>query len=208
MRKSGLIAINLEDDDTICTAKMTGGQDDVILFTRNGMSIRFSEQDARDLGRNTKGVRGIKLENNDYVIGMEVVSDENTSVLVLTEQGYGKRTTFHEYHIQRRAGKGLIAIKTTERNGKVVSAFTVDPTTEIVMVTQGGQLIRTRAGEFREIGRNTQGVLAARLDEGDSLVAAARVFTTGLEEAEEEGGEESGPTQGELLPEENETEKE
>lgn len=208
MRKSGLIAINLEDDDTICTAKMTGGNDDVILFTRNGMSIRFSEQDARDLGRNTKGVRGIKLENNDYVIGMEVVSDENTSVLVLTEQGYGKRTTFHEYHIQRRAGKGLIAIKTTDRNGKVVSAFTVDATTEIVMVTQGGQLIRTRAGEFREIGRNTQGVLAARLDEGDSLVAAARVFTTGLEEAEEEGEEESGPTQGELLPEENETEKE
>ena len=209
MRKSGLIAINLEDDDTICTAKMTGGNDDVILFTRNGMSIRFSEQDARDLGRNTKGVRGIKLENNDYVIGMEVVSDENTSVLVLTEQGFGKRTTFHEYHIQRRAGKGLIAIKTTERNGKVVSAFTVDATTEIVMVTQGGQLIRTRAGEFREIGRNTQGVMAARLDEGDSLVAAARVFTTGLEEVEaEEETKEDGPSQGELTLDDSEQEKE
>jgi DNA gyrase subunit A len=144
------------------------------------MSIRFNEKNCREMGRATRGVRGINLRSGDRVIDMEVVDNENTSVLVLTENGYGKRTTFSEWRVQNRGGKGVITIKTTQRNGKVVSAFTVVDTDEIVMVTESGQLTRTRAGEFREIGRNTQGVRASRLAEGDRLVCAARVLPEGM----------------------------
>ena len=177
-RRGGIIAINIDDDDSLVSVELTSGHDDILIVTRNGMSIRFNENDCRPMGRATRGVRGINLGKGDKVIDMEVVDDENTSVLVLTEHGYGKRTTFSEWRVQHRGGKGVITIKTTTRNGKVVSAFTVQDTDEIVMVTESGQLIRTRAGEFREIGRNTQGVRATRLGEGDRLVCAARVLPT------------------------------
>ena len=175
-RKGGIIAINIDADDTLETVKITSGHDDILIVTRNGMSIRFNEQDCREMGRATRGVIGIRLDEGDRVIDMEVVDSENTSVLVLTENGYGKRTTFSEWRGQKRGGHGVITIKTTERNGKVVSAFTVKDDDEVVMVSESGQLQRTRAAEFREIGRNTQGVRATRLAENDKLVCAARVL--------------------------------
>ena len=175
-RKGGINAINIDDDDVLEDVKLTTGHNDVLIVTRNGLSIRFSENDCRKQGRTTRGVRGIRLKDGDYVVGMEIVDDENTSVLVLTEKGYGKRTTFSEWRVQHRGGKGVITIKTNERNGKVISAFTVSDADEIVMVSEGGQLSRTRANEFREIGRNTQGVRASRLSEGDKLVCASRVL--------------------------------
>ncbi|NLF40714.1 DNA gyrase subunit A, partial [bacterium] len=177
-RKGGIIAINIDSDDTLESVKITAGHDDILIVTRNGMSIRFNEQDCREMGRATRGVIGIRLKDTDRVIDMEVVDDENTSVLVLTENGFGKRTTFSEWRCQSRGGLGVITIKTTDRNGKVVSAFTVKDDDEVVMVTESGQLTRTRASEFREIGRNTQGVRASRLSEGDKLVCAARVLPT------------------------------
>lgn len=175
-RRGGIIAINLDDDDTVMGVELTSGHDDILMVTRDGMSVRFNEEDIREMGRVTRGVRGIRLRQGDYVIDMEVVDNENTSVLVLTENGYGKRTTFSEYRCQRRGGTGLITIKTTERNGKVVSAFTVQDTDEIVLVTESGQISRVRASEFREIGRNTQGVRAFRLGDADRLICAARVL--------------------------------
>jgi len=185
-RRGGIIAIRIDNDDTLESVKLTNGDDDVLLVTRHGMSIRFNEKNCRTMGRATRGVRGIRLRKGDRVIDMEVVDDENTSVLVLTENGYGKRTTFSEWRVQRRGGKGVITIKTTERNGKVVSSFTVRDADEIVMITESGQLVRTRAGEFREIGRNTQGVRASRLSNGDKLVCAARVLQSSPEEDKEE----------------------
>lgn len=175
-RRGGIIAINLDDDDTLRSVKQTSGSDDILVVTRDGMSIRFNEEDCREMGRTTRGVRGIHLREGDYVIDMEVVDNENTSVLVLTEHGYGKRTTFSEYRCQHRGGTGLITIKTSARNGKVISAFTVQDTDEVVLVTESGQLSRISASEFREIGRNTQGVRAFRLTEEDRLICAARVL--------------------------------
>jgi len=187
-RRGGIIAINIDDDDTLESVKLTSGHDDVLIVTRDGMSIRFNEQDCREMGRTTRGVRGINLREGDRVIDMEVVDNENTSVMVITENGYGKRTTFSEWRVQRRGGTGVITMKTNERNGKVVSAFTVQDTDEIVMVTQSGQMTRTRAGEFREIGRNTQGVRALKLEEGDKLVCATRVLPEGASESNGENG--------------------
>ena len=181
-RKGGIIAINIDDDDTLESVKITGGHDDILIVTRNGISIRFNEQDCRETGRATRGVRGISLEKGDRVIDMEVVDNENTSVMVLTEHGYGKRTTFSEWRCQHRGGKGVITMKTNERNGKVISAFTVQDTDEIVMVTESGQLQRTRASEFREIGRNTQGVRATKMADDDRLVCATRVLPTDASE--------------------------
>ena len=194
-RRGGIIAIRIDDDDSLVSVKLTDGNNDVLIVTHEGMSIRFNEHDCRTLGRATRGVRGIGLRKGDRVIDMEIVDDENTSVLVLTENGYGKRTTFSEWRVQHRGGKGVITIKTNKRNGKVVSAFTVQDTDEIVMVTESGQLIRTRAGEFREIGRNTQGVRASRLSEGDRLVCAARVLRTADSEEEIETANEGAEEQ-------------
>ncbi len=191
-RRAGIIAINIDDDDTLESVKLTSGHDDVLIVTRDGMSIRFSEQDCREMGRTTRGVRGIHLRAGDCVIDMEVVDNENTSVMVITENGYGKRTTFSEWRVQHRGGTGVITMKTNERNGKVVSAFTVQDADEIVLVTQSGQLTRTRAGEFREIGRNTQGVRALKLDEDDKLVCAARVLPEGANENGDENGAANG----------------
>ena len=174
-RKSGIIAIDIDADDTLESVKITNGQQDILIVTRNGMSIRFNEQDCRSTGRDTRGVKGIELKAGDRVINMSVPDSENTSVLVLTENGFGKRTTFSEWRVQNRGGKGVITMKTSERNGKVVSAFVVADTDEIVMVTESGQLTRIKVNEFREIGRNTQGVKAVTLANKDLLVCAARV---------------------------------
>ena len=222
--KGGIIAIQLNEGDELINVRIVSGNDDVVLGTRNGMSIRFSHHDARAMGRNTRGVNGIRLAADDKVVGM-VVADPTTSLLTVCENGYGKRTPFGyadsdgieltngeslsddaeepenngeeisasdreddngetsdsevssamRYRRQKRGGKGLKDIKTTKRNGPVVSLIAVNNDDHILMMTAGGKIQRFRASDIREIGRNTQGVRLIRLDDTDRVAALARI---------------------------------
>jgi DNA gyrase subunit A len=185
-RSSGLIAIKLDENDDLIGAAITSGEDEVILGTRDGMAIRFHERDVRPMGRVSQGVRGIKLREGDEVVDMVIVEPEG-SLLTVCEQGYGKRTPIEEYRVQSRGGLGLINIKTTQRNGKVVALKAVHDEDELMMITANGMIIRTGLDEVREIGRNTAGVRMITLKKGDKLVAAARIAadTNGSEEAAE-----------------------
>lgn len=170
-RKGGTIGIVVDDGDQVMSAKLTTGHDEVILLTRQGMSIRFSEDDLREQGRATRGVRGITLkEKNDAVIGMEIVNKEAT-ILVAGRDGYGKRTDFEEYRLQGRGGSGIIAIKSDD----VAGAIAVREGDEIMLITQQGQSVRTRVNEIRVIGRSTSGVRLINLAKGDTLVGLCRV---------------------------------
>jgi DNA gyrase subunit A len=173
-RADGIIAIQIEEGDKLMGVKLTTGPNDVMLITRQGMSIRFNEAQLRDQGRSTVGVWGIDLGKDDRVENLEVV-EPNATLLVITENGYGKRTNFEEYRTQSRGGKGVITIKTNERNGKVVGAHTVRDHDAIMLITSRGQMIRMPVSDIRAIGRNTQGVRLIHLDEGDHLVSATTV---------------------------------
>jgi DNA gyrase subunit A len=175
IRSDGIIAINIDAGDQLIQVKLTHGKDEIILTTRKGMSIRFSETQLRDQGRATRGVRGITLKKgNDYVESMEVVDNAST-FLVCTENGYGKRTSFDEYRLQHRGGSGIIAIRTSERNGDVVGAHAVRDTDALMLITAQGMTIRMAMGDVRVIGRATQGVRLINLDKGDKLVSATTV---------------------------------
>jgi DNA gyrase subunit A len=180
-RRDGIIAINIDKDDRLIQVKLTHGKDEVILTTRGGMSIRFSETQLRDMGRATRGVKGITLSKDDRVESLEIV-DPKATFLVCTEHGYGKRTEFGEYRMQRRGGRGLIAIRTSERNGKVVGAHSVSPTDALMLMTAKGMTIRMAVSDVRVIGRATQGVRLIALDEGDSLVSATTVEPEDVDE--------------------------
>jgi DNA gyrase subunit A len=174
-RASGIIAVNLDDGDYLVGADITNGRCDVLLFSDGGKAVRFDENDVRPMGRNAHGVRGMKLLPGQKVISMVVASEQNLSVLTATENGYGKRTPLAEYTRHGRGTQGMIAIQTTERNGKVVAAALVDDNDEIMLITTGGVLIRTRVREIREMGRATQGVILINLDEGEKLVGVERI---------------------------------
>jgi len=174
VRKDGIIAINIDKKDELMEVKLTPGGDDVILTTRRGMSIRFGETQLRDQGRATRGVKGITLRKGDRVESMEIARDDAT-LLGCTEKGYGKRTKFDEYRSQRRGGTGIIAIRTSKRNGMVVGAHAVRDTDSLMLVTAQGKMIRTSVRDVRVIGRATQGVRLIKLDKGDSLVSATTV---------------------------------
>jgi len=176
VRKGGIIAIGIEEGDTVIDVKWTSGRDEVVLITRQGMSIRFSEEEVRPMGRPAAGVRGIELEPGDEVVAMAVVQPDAT-LLVVGANGLGKRTSFDEYRTQGRGGKGIITMKTTERTGPVVGALTVRDTDQIMLITVRGQMIRTWVRGIREAGRNTQGVKIIDLEEGDRLQAVAPVIT-------------------------------
>jgi DNA gyrase subunit A len=182
VRKGGIIAIGIESGDTLIDVKLTGGRDEVVLITREGQSIRFSEEKVRDMGRPAAGVRGITLEASDAVVALAVVVPDAT-LLVAGEQGIGKRTDFSEYRLQSRAGKGIITMKTTERTGAVVGALTVKDEDEIMLITVAGQMVRTRVSDIREAGRNTQGVKLIELEAPDKLQAIAPVISEEKEEA-------------------------
>ena len=175
-RRGGIIAIKLPQNDTLIDVSITNGNDQIVLGTREGMAIRFKEGNVRSMGRNARGVRGINLKKDDEVIGMAVVHSDAT-LLTVCEHGYGKRTAFGEYRVQGRGGKGIINIKTTKRNGRVVSMMTVRDGDELMLITQRGQIMRIGVDKksIRPIGRNTQGVRVIRLGEDDTLVAVARV---------------------------------
>ncbi len=184
-KRGGIIAINLDKGDLLIDVAISGGNDEIVLGTRDGMAIRFKETDVRSMGRDTTGVRGIHLRKGDAVVGMSLVKlDANW--LTVCEHGFGKRTEFTEYRTQSRGGTGLINIRTTDRNGKVVAMLTVRDDDELMLITQQGQLMRigVDSKSMRPIGRATQGVRIMRIDEGDRLVAVARVAA---DEAGEEG---------------------
>ncbi len=182
-RRGGIVAVGVDEGDTLIDAVLTDGTQDIILSKRNGKAIRFNEEDVRSMGRTAHGVRGVTLEEDDAVVGMAAVKGE-ASLLVATENGYGKRSSISDYRITGRGGKGIISIQATERNGKVVAALEVVPTDEVMLITRGGIVIRTKVADISEIGRNTQGVRLMNLESGDQLIDVARV------EEKEEGEEE------------------
>ncbi|OZI19626.1 DNA gyrase subunit A [Bordetella genomosp. 9] len=174
-RKAGIIAVDLDDGDYLIGADLTDGKHDVMLFSDAGKAVRFDENDVRPMGRNARGVRGMMLEDAQSVIAMLVAGDEEQSVLTATENGFGKRTSITEYTRHGRGTKGMIAIQTSSRNGKVVGAVLVQPDHEIMLITTGGVLVRTRVSEIREMGRATQGVTLISVDDGSRLSGVRRV---------------------------------
>jgi len=170
IRRSGINAINLEDGDILVGVAHTDGSYDIILGTKDGMSIRFSEKEVRDMGRAARGVRGIKLAKDDIVIGMEAApSNTKKDLLTVCENGYGKRTKLDEYRNQHRGGSGIITIKTTERNGDVVGIQLVDDNDDLMIISEKGKIIRIHCKDISVVGRNTQGVRLVRLEEGDKV---------------------------------------
>ena len=194
IRTSGLIALTLKENDELVNVRMSpGGQDEeLVIVTKNGMAIRFSEEDVREMGRTAAGVKGIKLREGDEVVSMDSVS-EGTQLLVVTENGYGKRTEIDQYPTQGRGGLGVKSLQLTDKTGPLVGARMVTDEHELMVSTRGGTLIRMGMGDIRPIGRATQGVRLIRLDEGDAVTAIARV----LPDEEEPGDDEEGFEEGE-----------
>jgi DNA gyrase subunit A len=186
IRSSGIIALTIPDDDDLVAVRITEGAADILLGTRNGWAIRFREENVRPMGRTARGVRGIRLrdgDDKDQVVGMAVIPrEEPATLLTVCERGYGKRTPTSDYPTKNRGGKGVITIKTTERNGKVVSLRLVSDDDDLMLITDGGKLIRMPVTGVPTIGRNTQGVRLIRLDESEKVVAMERI-------AEKEEGE-------------------
>jgi DNA gyrase subunit A len=186
----GIIAMGIEEGDELIAAKLTAGRDTIFLASHEGMAIRFPERDVRDMGRQAYGVNGMDLEKGDYIVGMEIVGEKEL-ILSVTEKGFGKRTQITEYRLQSRAGKGVINVKTTERNGKVVGVLSVTEESEVMLISQQGKIARLDASTIRESGRSAQGVKLLALEEGDQVAAACLVKT--------ETSANGGPTPGTLV---------
>ena len=204
-RVGGIIAVNLDEGDKLITVALTDGKQDVLLASANGKAIRFKEEDVRTVGRVSRGVRGMTLEDEDVVIGMEILNENFTdsTIFTVTENGYGKRTEISEYRSQSRGGKGVITIKTTERNGNVVDIKQVNDDNDLMLITDQGKILRVPVAGFSIIGRNTQGVRLMVKEENERVVAVARLAEK-EEQDESEDGEldeivelESGEEQGE-----------
>ncbi|WP_442769599.1 DNA gyrase subunit A [Zoogloea ramigera] len=189
-RKAGIIAVGLDEGVCLVGAATTAGQHDVMMYSDAGKAVRFSENDVRPMGRQARGVRGMMLEDGQTVIGMLVASDEEQGVLTATENGFGKRTPIGEYTRHGRGTKGMIAIQTSDRNGKVVAATLVTEKDQIMLITTGGVLVRTRVSEIREMGRATQGVTLISVDEGSTLSGVQKILEG--DEEDHEDGEVSG----------------
>ncbi|MFM7050839.1 MAG: DNA gyrase C-terminal beta-propeller domain-containing protein, partial [Planctomycetota bacterium] len=181
VNRGGIIAIALNEGDNLVGVISTAGNDHVLLATKEGMAIRFDEDDARVMGRDTAGVKGIELADTDEVVGI-VRCDDARALLTVTSRGYGKRTAFSEYLVQSedgstraqsRGGKGRIDMQTTDKNGFVVAVLPIAADDSVVVVSEGGMLVRVPAAQIREVGRNTQGVRVVRLKDGDAVVGVA-----------------------------------
>ncbi|MEW6667825.1 MAG: DNA gyrase subunit A [Thermodesulfobacteriota bacterium] len=173
-RAGGIVAIKINEEDELIAVRVSSGEQDIFLFTRQGKSIRFHESEIRSMGRVAAGNIGIRMEKGDEVVGMEALA-EGATILTVTENGYGKRTLTGEYRIQGRGGKGILTIKTTERNGRVVYACQVTDQDQLMIITASGKIIRLRVEEIKVIGRNTQGVRLIQLAEGEKVVGVAKV---------------------------------
>jgi DNA gyrase subunit A len=203
IRRVSLNAMNIREGDELIDVRVTDGRNQVVLATRNGMAIRFNEDDARPMGRATGGVRGIRLTNDDVVVGMVVARREGTTLLVVAEKGMGKRSDLESYRLQKRGGKGVINLKTSEKTGRVVSIKSVIDGDEVMLITRKGVINRQRIDEIRVIGRATQGVKLMNLDEGDEVVDVARVVAEedGVESTEDSESLEAGTAASESEPE-------
>jgi DNA gyrase subunit A len=190
-RTAGIIAVDLDEGDYLIGAAITDGKHDVMLFADSGKAVRFDENDVRPMGRTARGVRGMMLDEGQKIMGLLVAESEQQSVLTATANGYGKRTPITEYTRHGRGTKGMIAIQTSERNGKVVAAVLVEAKDEIMLITTGGVLIRTRVSEIREMGRATQGVTLISVDEGTVLSGVQKVVETELDLVDVEPGPDS-----------------
>ena len=184
-RKAGIIAVSLDEGDYLIGAELTDGKHDVMLFSDAGKAVRFDENDVRPMGRNARGVRGMTLDVGQEVIAMIVAGDESRTVLTATENGYGKRTPIGEYTRHGRGTKGMIAIQSSDRNGKLVGAVLVEQTDEIMLITTGGVLVRTRVSEIREMGRATQGVTLISVDDGSRLSGVRRVVESDVDDVDD-----------------------
>jgi DNA gyrase subunit A len=193
VRATGICGINIEQGDELIDVQVCDQNSDIILATKDGMSIRFHQGDVRDMGRATTGVKGIELEKGDEVIGMVVVRRDAT-LLVVSEKGYGKRSELSDYRVQKRGGKGIITLKKTDKTGSIVALKEVIPDDELMMITRHGVIIRLPVDGIRVIGRNTQGVRVMNLDSGDAVVDVARVVK------EDEGGAEEAAGSDEVTP--------
>jgi DNA gyrase subunit A len=182
----GIIAMNVDEGDELIGAKQTTGQDTIFLATHEGMAIRFMEGDVRDMGRQARGVRAMGLAQEDYIVGMEVVGEKEL-ILSVTEKGFGKRTPITKYRLQSRAGKGVINVKTTARNGKVVSSLSVTEDSEVMLITQQGKIARLDSAKIRESGRSSQGVKLINLGAEDQLAAACLIRAEDTDEDDAQG---------------------
>ncbi len=197
VRSNGINAINIADDDALIDVQLCDANNDIVLATRAGMSIRFHQGDVREMGRATSGVNGIRLDKDDAVIGMVIVRREAT-LLVVSEKGYGKRSELSEYRVQKRGGKGIITLKKTEKTGRMVALKEVIPDDELMMITRHGVIIRVPVEGISVIGRNTQGVRVINLDPGDLLVDVARVVKEDDSGTEEPTGDEVAAPAGDV----------
>jgi len=176
IRKGGIIALKIADDDRLISAKLSSGKDEIFIATREGKSIRFSEKNIRSMGRAAAGVRGMNLGKKDEIIGMEVVTDTKATLLTVTDQGYGKKTPLENYRVQSRGGKGIINIKVTEKNGKVIGLNLVSDRDELMIITYQGMVVRCPVKDIRTTGRAAQGVRIIRLQPKDKVASVARVI--------------------------------
>ena len=174
-RTKGIIALKIREDDELIGVRVTSGEDDIFLATRNGKSIRFPESDLRSMGRVTAGNIGIRMESGDRVVGMETL-EEGATLLTVTENGFGKRTKTEEYRKQSRGGKGIITIKASERNGPVVYSYQVTDQDQLMIITEHGKIIRMMVSDISVIGRNTKGVKLINLGKGEKVVGVAKLM--------------------------------
>ena len=200
IRSGGINAVNLDEGDKLISVALTDGKRDVLLASKNGKSIRFREEDARPMGRVSRGVRGMSLEKDDVVIGMAIVNEaySDSTIFTVTENGFGKRTDLGEYRLQSRGGKGVITIKTNERNGCVVDIKQVTDENDLMLITDQGKILRIPIAGFSVIGRNTQGVRLMVTEENERIVAVAKL-------AEKDEGDDTEETAVELIEEADET---
>ena len=194
VRANGVKAIKIEDGDRLIDVQVTNGSNDIVLGTASGLSIRFHEQDVREMGRDTTGVKGITLGDDDRVVGMVVIKRNEATLLVATERGLGKCTSLDDYRIQKRGGKGILTLKRTEKTGNVVALMEVSAEEEIMLITRGGVAIRSSVKEVRVAGRNTQGVKLVSLESGDLVTAVARMVPD--DDKDDTGGEDGGDVGG------------
>lgn len=184
-RRDGIIAINIKEGDSLLGAALTDGDSNIILANRKGRAIRFSENDVRDMGRNTSGVRGMNLNSNDELVDMVVIKDsQDATLLAISENGYGKRSLVEDYREQSRGGKGVITLKVTKKTGELIALKEVSDSDDLMVITESGKVIRMNCGGIRTMGRNTQGVRLMRLDDADRIAAVTRVVNDEDEEEE------------------------
>jgi DNA gyrase subunit A len=174
-RTGGIVAIRINEEDELIGVRVSSGSQDIFLTTRQGKSIRFHEDEIREMGRVAAGNIGIRMESGDEMVGMDVL-DEGATILTVTEKGFGKRTRTGEYRVQGRGGKGIVTIKTTQRNGVVVYACQVTDPDQLMIITEQGKIIRLKVADISVIGRNTQGVKLIEIAEGEKVVAVAKVI--------------------------------